>query len=220
MIATLCRRIQKWPREAAKKIAKAVIVKLREYMVKLIAFLLLSSFVIIVINYIPTEWQSRLVVTLKEVGVPEWLVPADPEGFTYSVEIGDAGFGYVTSLFQGAGTDVSEIINYDSTKMPHVLVGHRWRYVGKETTDALKAFIKHHPNCFSVKDRPGGGLEVEPLDIQGDFLYGSDRRIIAFACECRAKLEEVRLQFLRDQGFSQTDPNKANRTNVKSRAAD
>lgn len=99
MIATLCRRIQKWRREAAKQIAKAVLVKLREYMVKLIALLLLSGLIIIAINYIPTEWQSRLVVTLKKVGVPGWLVPADPKGFTYSVEIGDAGFGYVTNLF-------------------------------------------------------------------------------------------------------------------------
>jgi len=213
-------KVQKRFRQAAKKLAKEVLVKLRKYLVNIIALMLFSCIVVIAINYFSAGWQSRLIVALKKVGVPEWLVPADPKGFTYTVEVGKAGFGYMT-LFQRAGKNVNEIIHYDSTKLPHVLVGHRWRYTGNDATDALKAFIKQHPNCFSIKERPGGGLQVEPLDLQGDFLYGSDGRIIAFACECRPNLEQVKLQFLRDQGFLvQTEPNKANSADAKSRAAD
>jgi hypothetical protein len=192
-------QVRKLRREGIKKLIKDVLNKCREYLITMAAFLLVSGVTVWAAAYLPTPWQSRLLTVLREARFPEKLLPPDPEALTITVDIGNQGFGYVT-LFKEAEQQPGEPIHYDTVKMPHVLVCHRWVYTGRNRFDALKAFIMQHPDCFALENRGGGGLKIEPKEIAGDYIRGSDGRIVAFTCECRPNLKEVEAKFLRDQG--------------------
>jgi hypothetical protein len=111
------------------------------------------------------------------------------------------GFGYATSLFEAALNVPGKPVHYESGKVPHILLCHAWTESGTDSYEILRAFIKQHPNCFTAQDRPTGGMNVRPNGAEGQYLCSPSGEVLALACECRGRIDEVRDRFLRDQGL-------------------
>jgi hypothetical protein len=178
----------------ARKIVTHIAEKLGAFTVKMVAFLALAGIASLITAHLPTTWQSRVVVALSTLGVPDKLLPSDPQGKFAAITLGPANFGYANLLFANAEQESAAVLQFDRQALSNVVICHPWKGAGATNLELLQSFVRNHPACFDSITRNGGGIELRAksgASAKGDFVLSVDGKVRAFACECRGLLDQV-----------------------------
>ena len=193
--------LDKFRRTWLKQVVQVFLMKALGVLGKVCGLALAAAVIAVITAYLPLPAQSKLIAILRELHVPSVLLPSDPQAIAHSIATNKQGFGYATLIFVRARELPDLTVHYDVRAMPEILVCHPWSHSARTRYDVLIAFLEQHPKCFVVTQRQGGGIEIEPNMTEGDQIRKQDGKVVAFACECRRTLSQVRAGFFQDRGL-------------------